>query len=72
MNQHDKDNLQFLLNSSPATLKEWYDNVDQDEHEYAIELIRLYSSEIIIHNLELDDDITDLSEAQQLLSKYRL
>lgn len=72
MNQHDKDNLQFLLNSTPDTLKDWFESVDQDDHEYAMELIKLHTSEIIVHNLELADDVTDLSKAQKVLAKYRL
>lgn len=72
MNQHDKDNLQFLLTATPDVLKNWYDSVDRDDHEYAIELIRLHTAEIIVHNLEAEDNVEDLSEARQVLARYRL
>ena len=72
MNQHDKDNLQFLLTATPDVLKDWYDSVDRDDHEYAIELIRMHTAEIIVHNMEQNEDVTDLSEAQRVLAKYRL
>ena len=72
MNQHDKDNLQFLLNSTPATLKDWYDKMDEDDHAYALELIRLHSSELIVAELELTDEQEDLSLAAKYLAKYRL
>lgn len=72
MNQHDKDNLEFLLNSTPITLKKWYDSVDGDDHEYALELIRLHSSELIVAELELTDEQEDLSIAANYLAKYRL
>ena len=72
MNQHDKDNLHFLLTAAPEVLKDWYDSVDRDDHEYAIELIKLHTAEIIVHNMEQNDDVTDLSEARQVLAKYRL
>lgn len=72
MNQHDKDNLQFLLTATPEVLKDWYDSVDRDDHEYALELIRLHTAEIIVYNMEQKDDVTDLSEAQKVLAKYRL
>ena len=72
MNQHDKDNLQFLLTATPDVLKNWYDSVDRDDHEYAIELIRLHTAEIIVHNLEEADNVEDLSEARQVLARYRL
>jgi hypothetical protein len=72
MNQHDKDNLQFLLTATPNVLKNWYDSVNRDDHEYAIELIKMHTSEIIVHNMEAADDVEDLSEARQVLAKYRL
>jgi hypothetical protein len=72
MNQHDKDNLQFLLTATPDVLKNWYDSVDRDDHEYAIELIRLHTSEIIVHNMEAADNVEDLSEAQRILARYLL
>ena len=72
MNQHDKDNLQFLLNSTPATLKDWYDKMDGDDHEYALELIRLHSSELIIADLESTDEQEDLTLASNYLAKFRL
>ena len=72
MNQHDKDNLEFLLNSTPDTLKDWYDSVDGDDHEYALELIRLHSSELIVAELELTDEPEDLILATKYLAKYRL
>lgn len=72
MNQHDKDNLEFLLNSTPASLKNWYDSVDGDDHEYALELIRLHSSEIILSELELIDEQEDLSVAAKYLAKFKL
>lgn len=72
MNQHDKDNLQFLLNSTPDVLKDWYDSVNRDDHEYAMELIKLHSAEIIVYNMEQKDNVEDLSEARQILAKYRL
>jgi len=72
MNQHDKDNLQFLLTASPDVLKDWYDSVDRDDHEYAIELIRTHTAEIIVHNMEQNDDVTDLSEARQVLARFML
>ena len=72
MNQHDKDNLQFLLTATPDVLKDWYDSVDRDDHEYAIELIRMHTAEIIVHNMEQNEDVTDLSEARQVLARFML
>jgi hypothetical protein len=65
MNPEDKLNLNFLLASSPKTLKEWYDTTSQDDIIYATELLyryanRLYAIEINQMGNEirliLDDD----------------
>ena len=72
MNQHDKNNLSFLLNSTPETLKHWYDSVNGDDHEYALELIRQHSSEIILSRLEMTDEQEDLNLSINYLKKYRL
>lgn len=39
MNKHDRKNLEFLLNADRDTLRDWYDSVDEDDHEYAMELL---------------------------------
>lgn len=46
MNDHDKENLNFLLTASPEVLKDWYDSVEEDDHMYAQELLAMYSEEI--------------------------
>ena len=46
MNQHDKDNLNFLLSSSEEVLKDWYNSVEEDDHIYAKELLQAYSLEL--------------------------
>jgi len=46
MNQHDKDNLNFLLSSSEEVLKDWYNSVEEDDHIYAQELLQAYSLEL--------------------------
>jgi hypothetical protein len=46
MNDHDKDNLNFLLTASPEVLKDWYESVDEDDHAYAQELMAAYAEEL--------------------------
>ena len=72
MNQHDKDNLRFLLSASPDSLREWYESVGQDDHEYAMELIQTYKAELIVETLETNDNVEDLSDAQRILARFRL
>lgn len=72
MNQHDRDNLRFLLTASPETLKDWYDKVDYEDHIYALELIKTYSAELMVEELESSDDVEDLTEANKILAKFLL
>jgi hypothetical protein len=53
MNQHDRDNLNFLLSIDNGTFKDWYNKVDQDDREYARELLNTYSIELKERSLEL-------------------
>jgi len=72
MNEYDRENLQFLLNASKEVLKDWWDNVEEDDHEYASELLDTYSEELKITSCLLDDNISDIVEAGELLKKFRL
>jgi hypothetical protein len=72
MNQHDKDNLRFLLSASPETLKDWYDKVGSEDHEYAMELIHTYKAELIVAELESSDNVEDLTEANKILARFTL
>lgn len=67
MNKHDYDNLQFLLHADDATMKEWYKTVSMDDVEYALELLAAYRLELEMRELELTDDVDDVSEAAMVL-----
>lgn len=51
MNQHDRDNLDFLLNASPAVIEDWYEQMSDDDIEYAFELLAAYSQELAANEL---------------------
>lgn len=51
MNQHDRDNLDFLLNASPEVIQDWYEQMDEDDILYAFELLEAYSQELEIEGL---------------------
>jgi len=40
MNKRDKQNLKFLMNASPEVLKNWYNETDEDDQMYALELLQ--------------------------------
>ncbi len=46
MNQRDRDNLEFLLNASPEVIEDWYNQMDDDDIEYAFELLEQLKEEL--------------------------
>jgi hypothetical protein len=45
-NDWDRDNLNFLLNSSPEVLKDWEASMEPDDLAYAQELLDAYAEEL--------------------------
>lgn len=72
MNEYDRANLQFLLNASPETLADWYESVSEDDVEYAMTLLQRATMELMMRPMELSTESPELSEANQVLSKFRL
>jgi hypothetical protein len=70
MNPHDKDNLNFLLNSSRETIALWFNQADADDIKYADEL--LAKAEVEFAMLIEDEVLTDLTLANSVLSKFRI
>jgi hypothetical protein len=72
MNDWDRNNLHFLLDSDEETLEDFYSWATEDDLQYALKLIREAKSELIIAEMELTDEITDkgLGEANRVISKY--
>ena len=46
MNEHDRQNLNFLLKASPKVIAEWMSVVDQDDIDYAHELLAMAALEL--------------------------
>lgn len=74
MNDWDKDNLNFILNISPETLRDFLSIMSPDDVAYAFELIRTAKAEIIVDQMEYDEVNSDieLSDASAVLSKFTL
>ena len=53
MNEHDRQNLEFLLHASPEVLKDWESKMPRDDLEYAQELLNLYALELREKSAEL-------------------
>lgn len=75
MNAWDRDNLNFILNTSDEAFSEWMLQADEDDIDYALELISKHREEISLKEFLLTSDnleISDVTEAQLILKKFRI
>lgn len=78
MNEHDFQNLRFILLASPDVLADWYETIDEDDREYAMELLQAACLSDVIEILEekeqmmLAESEFSLTEAQEYLSKFTM
>jgi hypothetical protein len=76
MNKHDRNNLEFLLSlKTDAEWRDWFEFTDEEDHIYAMELIKTAQSELVVKTLELQEKYAvteDVSQAQQILNRFRL
>lgn len=81
MNEHDRRNLEFLLNVDKQTLKNCFERMSPDDIEYAWELLEMYNNEIneAVNALRIDAELENLMfreerfpEANAVLAKFRL
>jgi hypothetical protein len=74
MNNWDKENLNFILNSDDADMEDFLSWASDEDLAYALELIQLAKAELELEEilmLELDED-PDISQAQIILERFRL
>ena len=64
MSDRDRDNLNFLLSSSNEVLRDWMSVTDQDDIDYAFDLLTRAKLMMIDQAVEF----SDLREANNLLS----
>ena len=71
MNDWDRDNLEFIMNSSTKEFEDWLDQADNEDVFYALELIRMAKTELIVQEMELSDDVSNFKEANQLIERIK-
>jgi hypothetical protein len=74
MNNWDKENLNFILNSDDADMEDFLSWASDEDLAYALELIQLAKAELAVEEilmLELDEN-PDTSQAQMILERFRL
>jgi hypothetical protein len=72
MSDEDRDNLNFLLTVSPEVFEDWFDQADEDDIDYALELLAKRKTELNLKELEFSDSVKDTTEANQVLRKFML
>ncbi len=72
MNKWDKDNLNFILSLNEKEFNDWYACLDQDDIEYAMEIMKQARTEVNMQLVALSDDIEDVSLAASVLKKFTL
>jgi hypothetical protein len=74
MNEHDRQNLNFLLTASPKVIAEWMSVVDQDDIDYAHELLAMAALELkeeaLALRIEAELSVMDrFEQAEALIGK---
>ena len=78
MNEWDRNNLHFILDSDEETLEDFYSWATEDDLAYALSLVREAKTELLIQEADILDEILtnatadDVSDANAMLKQFRL
>ena len=74
MNNWDKGNLDFILNSTDADMEDFLSWASDEDLQYALELLQTARAELELAEIEILDieAVEDLSQAQAVLEQFRL
>jgi len=78
MNDWDRNNLHFILDSDEATLEDFYSWATEDDLAYALSLVREAKTELLVQEADILDEIltnataADVSEASAMLKQFQL
>ena len=78
MNDWDRSNLHFILDSDEATLEDFYSWATEDDLAYALSLVREAKTELLIQEADILDEILtnatadDVSDANAMLKQFQL
>lgn len=68
MNEQEQNDVDFLMNVPPEVLADWYSKMPKEEIEYAMDLLRRAFEE----GAQKLDAVMDVTEAKEMLDKFRL
>jgi hypothetical protein len=78
MNDWDRNNLHFILDSDEATLDDFYSWATEDDLAYALSLVREAKTELLIQEVEILDEMLtdatadDVADASAVLKQFQL
>lgn len=73
MNDFDRDNLHWYLNCSTRERQQWIEDMGSEHLAYMIRLLKTARAECECNIYdELESELTDLTQAQQLLKQFTL
>ena len=72
MNPHDLNNVRYIMSLNDDQFNEWADSLTDDDLQYAMELLRAARLQNVHQELELMDEVEDLTEAKNVLAKFML
>ena len=78
MNDWDRNNLHFILDSDEATLEDFYSWATEDDLAYALSLVRQAKTELLVQEAEILDELLtdatadDVLDACNVLRKFQL
>jgi hypothetical protein len=70
MNDWDRSNLHFILDSDKATLDDFYSWATEDDLKYALDLVQTAKAELLVQELELMDEVEHCNEAISVLKQF--
>ena len=72
MNDHDRNNLKFIMSLDEKSYDEWTASLSEDDVDYALELLKAARTEMILQAAEVSDDVKDCTEANSILKGFML
>lgn len=72
MNDHDRNNLSFILSLDEDGFEEWSATLSADDVDYALELLKAARTEVMMKAAEYTDEVEDTAEAMTVLKGFML
>jgi hypothetical protein len=71
MNDWDRDNLDFIMGIDAEAFDDWLQQADDDDIQYALELIRMARAELMVEEFEIKDEVEDTAVAKAILERIK-